>query len=265
LVRFIFSLATTLTLASGQTPDSADPVSGMWKGDMAPTGETNRQSFTMELRFDGKSGVSGTVQGPTTVPIKAGIFDPKSGRLKLDVEVRAGVPFAFDGKLQQGTISGSVSGANKTGDFRMTRSDAQGSVTTQSDQNEATAAARRGFISVSDWVTKAADLVPAERYGYRPVPAVRSFGQLVAHVADSYLYYCGRAAGRNVTWADAIEKGPTDKATVVQKLRQSLDACRASGDTVHLDAWIENLAHTSLHYGNMITYLRLLGLTPPSN
>ena len=73
---------------------------------------------------------------------------------------------------------------------------------------------------MSDWVTKSADLVPGAKYTYRPAPTVRTFGELVAHVADSYHYYCGRAAGKNVEWSDAIEKGKTDKATVVPKLKE---------------------------------------------
>lgn len=40
---------------------------------------------------------------------------------------------------------------------------------------------RNGFNEVNDWVTKAAEMVPAEKYNYRPVDTVRTFGQLIAH------------------------------------------------------------------------------------
>jgi uncharacterized damage-inducible protein DinB len=132
--------------------------------------------------------------------------------------------------------------------------------------NDATAALRKSFGEVSGWITKAADLVPADKYTYRPTPSVRTFGQLIGHVADGYNYYCGRAAGRNVQWSDAIEKGNTDKATLVPKLKQSADACTAAyGGTGQAGALIENVGHTSLHYGNIITYMRMLGMVPPSS
>ena len=139
-----------------------------------------------------------------------------------------------------------------------------GSAQSQS-ANDATAALRKSFGQVSGWVAQAADQVPADKYSYRPAPTVRTFGQLVAHVADSYNYYCAQAAGKNVQWSDAIEKGATDKATVVQKLKQSLDTCNSAGGAGQTGAWIENVGHTNLHYGNMITYLRMLGLKPPSS
>ncbi|HEY7474015.1 MAG TPA: DinB family protein, partial [Vicinamibacterales bacterium] len=118
----------------------------------------------------------------------------------------------------------------------------------------------------SAWVTKSAALVPPDKYTYQPTKTVRTFGQLIAHVADAYDYYCGRAAGKDVQWSDATEKGKLDKVTLAAKLKQSTDACTAvfngKGDPGQL---LANIAHTSLHYGNVITYLRMLGLTPPSS
>ena len=119
---------------------------------------------------------------------------------------------------------------------------------------------------MSDWVTKAADLVPADKYSYKPVPTVRSFGEIIAHVADSYLFYCGRGAGNKVEWSEAIEKGGTDKATLVAKLKQSLDTCKpVYSSPAQSGPLMANLAHTNLHYGNIITYMRMLGMKPPSS
>jgi uncharacterized damage-inducible protein DinB len=127
-------------------------------------------------------------------------------------------------------------------------------------------AARRGFAEVSGWVAQAAALVPADKYAYRPVGTVRTFGQLVAHVADAYQYYCARGAGRNTEWADTIEKGAVTKDAIVQRLKQAADACRPAYEgTGPVAPLMENVGHTSLHYGNMITYIRMLGLTPPSS
>ncbi len=121
-------------------------------------------------------------------------------------------------------------------------------------------------MEVSGWVTKAADLVPADKYSYRPAPSVRTFGQLVAHLVDASNWYCARAAGRGVQWSDATEKGNTDKATVVPKLKQALDACNSQyAGTGQAGPLLANIGHTSLHYGNVITYMRMLGLVPPSS
>jgi uncharacterized damage-inducible protein DinB len=126
---------------------------------------------------------------------------------------------------------------------------------------------RNGFTEVSGWVTKAAEMVPDDKYNYRPVDTVRTFGQLVAHIADSYNYYCARGAGNNIEWSDAIEKGNTDKATLVPKLKQALDRCSEvyKGSNGRVGPLLGNVGHTSLHYGNIITYMRMLGMKPPSS
>jgi hypothetical protein len=136
----------------------------------------------------------------------------------------------------------------------------------QAPNGDPSGALRRGFDEVAGYVTRAADMVPAEKYSYRPTASVRTFGQLIGHLADSHNYYCARAGGRNVEWADPVEKGSSDKATVVQKLKQSIAACTgvygAGGQPQPL---VNNVGHTNLHYGNIITYMRMMGMVPPSS
>lgn len=133
----------------------------------------------------------------------------------------------------------------------------------------AAAAAQGGWTEVSVWITKSAALVPADKYGYRPVATVRTFGQLVGHVADAYNWYCGSAkAGKQIAWADPIEKGPQDKATLVKALKAATDGCTAvyaAAKPAAAKPLFGNVGHSNLHYGNMITYIRMLGLTPPSS
>jgi uncharacterized damage-inducible protein DinB len=126
---------------------------------------------------------------------------------------------------------------------------------------------RQGFGEVADWVSKSAEMVPAEKYSYKPVDTVRTFGQLIGHITDSYNFFCSRGAGDKVEWSDPVEKGTTDKATLVPKLKQALDKCNAvySSSTGNTAPLMNNIAHTSLHYGNIITYMRMLGLKPPSS
>ena len=136
----------------------------------------------------------------------------------------------------------------------------------QTARNDAPAALRRSFNEVTGFVTRAAEMVPADKYSYRPAASVRTFGQLIGHIADAHNYFCAQAGGKNIEWSDAVEKGTADKAALVQKLKQSVDGCAgAYSATGQVGPLISNIGHTNLHYGNIITYLRMMGLVPPSS
>ena len=126
---------------------------------------------------------------------------------------------------------------------------------------------RNGFNEVNGWVTKAAEMVPADKYNYRPVDTVRTFGQLIGHITDSYNYFCAHGSGTKVEWSDPVEKGATDKDTLLPKLKEAVGRCNAaySSGNAQLRPLFTNVGHTSLHYGNIITYIRMLGLKPPSS
>jgi uncharacterized damage-inducible protein DinB len=248
---------------------AADAITGTWIGQMGP-GTTPQFTITLELIADGKGAVSGTVAGlPIPGEVKSGTFDSQTGALKLEAAPLDGsaTRLVLEGTVVLGTATGRVSGGNQTGTFKITKKGSAASAPTpQSGANDAAAGLRAGFGEVSGWVIKAAELVPTDKYSYRPVATVRTFGQQIAHIADSYSYYCGRATGQKVQWSDAVEKGGLDKATLAQKLKQATDACTAVyGGNNQAGALMVNIVHTNLHYGNVITYLRMLGLTPPSN
>src|SRR6185436_14954254 len=127
------------------------------------------------------------------------------------------------------------------------------------------AAVKYGFDEVAGWLTASAELVPAEKYTYKPVSTVRSFGEVMAHAADGMNWYCGSAkAAKDVPWSDAVEKGDTSKAKVVAALKSATAGCAAAyaSPTARIDKLMGNVAHSSLHYGNAITYLRMMGLKP---
>ena len=141
-----------------------------------------------------------------------------------------------------------------------------GSVRAQEPDAKQTAALLgKSFAELSGWILKSAEIVPADKYSYKPAPTVRTFGEQLGHIADGSNYFCGRAAGKKVQWSDATAQGKTDKATVVPKLKEALDACTAAHGTGALVMLIQNYGHANLHYGNMVTYMRMLGLVPPSS
>lgn len=126
---------------------------------------------------------------------------------------------------------------------------------------------RNGFNEVNGWVTKAAEMVPADKYNYKPVDTVRTFGQLIAHITDSYNYFCAHGVGNKVEWSEAVEKGNTDKDTLLPKLKEAVGRCNTAYGSANAQfrPLFSNVGHTSLHYGNIITYMRMIGLKPPSS
>jgi hypothetical protein len=267
------STLTAFTLLSLSIPGAitgqAGALTGTWTGHMGPT-QAGGTAITMRLKSDAKS-VSGTVTGPQLTPgdIQRGSFDPATGALKFEVVVRdaGNTVVRFEGNVVGDTATGRVAGLDQSGYFRITKgAQGAGKIAARPPTDPGMEAARRGFVEVSGWVARAAELVPADKYAYRPVATVRTLGQLVAHIADAYQYYCARGAGRNTEWTDTIEKGAVTKDAIVLRLKQAADACGpAYAGTGPVAPLMENVGHTSLHYGNMITYMRMLGLTPPSS
>ena len=144
------------------------------------------------------------------------------------------------------------------------------------------AASEKGFYTlVSGEVIAAAEKMPEQNYSFKPTPDVRSFGQLVGHVADAQYGFCSTATGEPNPMKD-IEKTKTSKADLVTALKDAVAYCNkayagmtdAQGsqmvklmnyDVARLAVLSVNTAHTDEHYGNMVTYLRLKGIVPPSS
>lgn len=129
-------------------------------------------------------------------------------------------------------------------------------------------ATRAGFVEVADWIVRAAESVPEDRYGFQPTDGVRTFAQLVGHVADGNNWFCARAVGRPIEWAETVAQSGAGKAELIAELKKSIAACTAahtSANEARGQPLVANFGHTSLHYGNMVTYLRMLGITPPSS
>jgi len=132
------------------------------------------------------------------------------------------------------------------------------------------------------YVQAAAEQMPESLYAYRPVKSVRSFGQLVAHIAGSQHMFCAAATGDKASAEDDIEKTVTTKAALVAALKASTAYCMKAYSLADADAlgrpvemfgmkangmWavLENTAHDNEHYGNLVTYIRMLGMVPPSS
>ena len=151
-----------------------------------------------------------------------------------------------------------------------------------SAQNNLSADVKRDYRSVRDYFIRAAEKMPDADYGFRPSPDVRSFGQQVAHVADDQYNLCAPAKGetRQAAYTE-IEKTLSKKADLVAALKKAFAYCDGAYDGLTDAAGAEmvtsgqgktrfamlnwNLWHTWEHYGNVVVYLRMKGLVPPSS
>jgi uncharacterized damage-inducible protein DinB len=158
---------------------------------------------------------------------------------------------------------------------------AQGSPAPAAGDNPNMANARLLWTQVRSYITRAADQVPESTYTFRPTPEVRTFGELVAHVAGSQYAYCAAALGEKERAEDAVEQTAKTKAAIVQALKESNEYCgRAYAQTdaaaakmadvfgaqrSRMIALLQNATHDNEHYGNMVTYMRINHMVPPSS
>lgn len=266
-------LAIAETGVMAQSPSGNHPLAGTWSGYIGRS-EASPSAAKFEFKLAADGAVSGTVTGPQLSPgeIRNVAFDRATGSLKFTVSVREASNggagnVSFDGHVAGDTASGKIMLGSETGVFRFMKQSAVGQQAGAAlATGEASATVRRGFTEVSGWITRAAELVPADKYSYRPAASVRTYGEMVAHIIDGSRYYCGRGAGRSVQWTDAAEKGPLSKAALTQALRQAFAECASIYSSEgQIAPLMENIAHSSLHYGNLVTYIRMLGLVPPSS
>jgi uncharacterized damage-inducible protein DinB len=145
----------------------------------------------------------------------------------------------------------------------------------------AVGASSQAWSQTIDYIVKSAEQMPEAKYSYRPTPAVRTFGQIIGHVAGAQYTYCAAAIGDKPADEGDIEKTKTSKADLVAAIKASTEYCRrayAQSDATamgmatvfgenesRLAVLIGNASHDSEHYGNIVTYLRMNGMVPPSS
>ena len=126
-----------------------------------------------------------------------------------------------------------------------------------------------------------AEQVPESLYDFKPTPDVRSIGQLVGHVANTHYNFCSAAMSERRPGGENYENVRAKEA-LVAALRASFEYCdrayasigdAAAGEIVTMFgaqvarayALTYNVAHDNEHYGNLVTYMRLKGIVPPSS
>jgi uncharacterized damage-inducible protein DinB len=154
------------------------------------------------------------------------------------------------------------------------------SATLLAHDNPLSAEARINFSTIKDYVIRASEKMPAEDYAFKPTPDIRSFGQLIGHIADDQYTFCGVV--KNEKRPTDFEKNPPPKAEIVAALKAAF-AYSESAYGLLTDSWANeqirflgrerpklniltfNTEHAWEHYGNIVVYMRLKGLVPPSS
>jgi len=144
-----------------------------------------------------------------------------------------------------------------------------------------TGSLRGTYDVVKGYLTAAAEQVPEEQYAFKATPEVRSMGQLFAHVADANYMFCAASSGEAAP-AESVEQTRTAKADLQEALADSFEFCdRAFAALDDVSGAVEatvigmtstklgilalSTAHQFEHYGNVVTYMRMNGMVPPSS
>ena len=144
----------------------------------------------------------------------------------------------------------------------------------------ATLAGIHGMTSGNIMAT--AEMLDDEMYAYQPTEEVRSAGRILAHIANAQYFFCAAAAGEDSPNAENLEETATTKAEITAALGAAFAYCQGVYDAMTDAQGAEmreffgrqmaasgilafNTTHNYEHYGNLVTYMRLNDMTPPSS
>src|SRR5215813_4091264 len=147
--------------------------------------------------------------------------------------------------------------------------------------NPYSAFAKIAYTRVSDLLVRSAEKMPEENYSFKPTDGVRTYGQILGHVADAQYMFCSIATGDKNPGLK-IEQTKTTKADLVAALKDAVAYCDKAYDTMtdasgaqmvklfgsdmpKLGVLNINNMHNMEHYGNLVTYLRLKNIVPPTS
>ena len=147
-------------------------------------------------------------------------------------------------------------------------------------------AARARMAREPKHLVAAAELLPADKYSYRPTPEQMTFGDLIAHIVQTNIFLCAAASATPAPMSPPeIKKiaGTDGKEALVAAMKKSFDYCTdgfaklqdsALGEEASLfgqktgmsrgAALVTILVDWADHYSTAASYLRLNGVLPPS-
>jgi hypothetical protein len=152
-------------------------------------------------------------------------------------------------------------------------------VSLNAQSNPLSADAKGDYTSIKNILLKSAEKMPEENYSFRTTPQVRTYGEMIAHIADVQTMLCATAKGEQ---KKGTAGGKTSKADLSAALKESFDYCDAVYDSMtdgagaqtvkmfghdktKLGVLFFNVEHNNEMYGQMVAYMRIKGIVPPSS
>jgi hypothetical protein len=150
----------------------------------------------------------------------------------------------------------------------------------QTPTDPLSAALKRAWDGIALNLKESAEVVPADKYSFKPSPDVKTFAGEMGHAANTHYFFCARIKGEpNPNKAD-FEK-ETNKDALVKAVIASNEYCSSviGGAT---DKWLmemvgqgagaqpraaivaAHIAHSNETYGTVVPYMRMNGIVPPS-
>ena len=137
------------------------------------------------------------------------------------------------------------------------------------------------YDRLKDILVRLAKKMPEENYSFKPTEAVRSYGQIIGHVADAQYMFCSIELGEKNP-APNIEQTKSSKADLVTALKAAFAYCDKAydgmtdasapqmvklfgNDAPKLGVLTVNNMHDMEHYGNLVTYMRMKNIVPPTS
>ena len=139
----------------------------------------------------------------------------------------------------------------------------------------------KDWAAQKDMLVKIANAMPEDKFGFKPTPGQRSFGEQVLHIAQVNNMLVAAVGGK--TPAPTVNMKATAKAEIVKAMSDSFDygtkvinefdnttiqaTVQASfmGPSTRARVLFFLNSHTQDIYGQMAVYLRLNGVTPPAS
>jgi hypothetical protein len=130
---------------------------------------------------------------------------------------------------------------------------------------------RKYFEYVNKQLLDMAQDFPENKYDFRLTKEMRTFGDVVVHVASGNVYGVKAGGGEKANWDELDPKNYTGKAAILDLLRKSIADSEAvlkanpEGPKKNFEPWLAIMEHSAEHYGLLVAYYRANGLVPPAS
>jgi uncharacterized damage-inducible protein DinB len=147
---------------------------------------------------------------------------------------------------------------------------------------DASAPFKNFYNNTKQNLVAAAEKMPTEHFSFKPTSDVRTFAEIYGHIVSTNYWACAGLRGEANPNKDDLEKTLKTKDDVVKAVKASFEYCDAAiknltaaslqetfkngeRDVPKTSPLLLLIAHSQEHYGNIVTYMRMKGVVPPSS